>query len=117
MNKLFFSHKGLNKLLIFQNLLNNLFFHKKTIAPPPGIKWSAPNVQYVLCNQRVGVYKKQAISGLNERQPYVRQFTLNIMFSVDWLSGGAGRGLASERPRGPPRRARSAPGPARGALP
>ena len=31
--------------------------------------------------------------------------------------GGAGRGLASERPRGPPRRARSAPGPARGALP
>ena len=23
--------------------MNNLFFTKKTIAPPPGIKWSATN--------------------------------------------------------------------------
>ena len=43
MNKLFFSPQVAEQTIYFQKFAEQCFFHKKTIAPP-GIKWSAPNM-------------------------------------------------------------------------
>ena len=65
-NKLFFSHTFGSKLFLGVNLANKLFFYEKTIPPPPGIKWSAPNTHpciekgthrtQVASRQRYGTY-------------------------------------------------------------
>ena len=44
MNKLFFFPQVAEQTIYFPKFAEQSFFSQKTIAPPPGIKWSAPSV-------------------------------------------------------------------------